>query len=40
VLRVGLNKKLDPTQNKSAISFAENNQGPTLLIINHILMVS
>ena len=40
MLRVGLNKKLDPTQHKAAIFFAENNQGPTSMIINHISMIS
>ena len=33
MLRVGLSKKLDPTLNTS-------NQDPTLIIMNHILMVS
>ena len=39
VLTVGSNKKPNPTLNTSpANSFVQNNQNPTLMIINHVLM--
>lgn len=39
-LRVGSNKKLDPSFNTNHVNIlALNNEDPTLVIINHILMV-
>ena len=41
MLRVGSSQKLDPTLNPSPMnSFAYNNQDPTLMIINHILVIT
>jgi hypothetical protein len=41
VLRVGSSKKLDPTLNTSPVNNStQNNQDPTLMIINHILTFS